>query len=41
MVLDEHRGSEIVDRELECTHYDDCLYAVDLLQRDREREKQT
>ena len=40
-VIDEHHGGEIVDRELECAHYDDCLNAVDLWQKDKDQEEQT
>lgn len=40
-VIDEHHDGEIVDRELECAHYDDCLNAVDLWQKDKDQEEQT
>ena len=41
MVLDD-KGThgELVDRDLECAHYDDCLNAVDMFQRgEKENEE--
>lgn len=32
-VIDEHSGGKVVDREIECAHYDDCLAAVDIYRR--------
>ena len=34
-VLDEYRSAEVVQRDLECVNYDDCLNALDMWQRGR------
>ena len=40
MVLDEHAaGGEIVSRDMECAHYDDCLNALDIWTRGQKEQE--
>ena len=40
MVLDEHAaGGEIVSRDMECAHYDDCLNALDIWKRGQKEQE--
>ena len=40
IVIDnEYKGSEIVDRSMECANYDDCLMAIEMHEKGREPEK--
>ena len=39
VIENEYKGSEIVDRSMECTNYDDCLMAIEMHEKGREQEK--
>ena len=40
IVIDnEYRGDKIVDRSLECGNYDDCLLAIEMLEKGRKPEE--
>ena len=39
VIEDDYKGTEIVDRSLECGNYDDCLLAIEMLEKGREDRK--
>ena len=36
VIENEYKGTETVDRSLECWNYDDCLLAIEMLEKGRE-----
>ena len=39
VIENDYKGSEIVDRSMECANYDDCLLAIEMLEKGQEPEK--
>ena len=39
VIENDYKGSEIVDRSMECGNYDDCLLAIEMLEKGRDPEK--
>ena len=39
VIENDYKGSEIVDRSLECGNYDDCLLAIEMLEKGQEPKK--
>ena len=39
VIESDYKGSEIVDRSLECGNYDDCLLAIEMMEKGQEPEK--
>lgn len=39
VIENEYKGAEIVDRLLECGNYDDCLLAIEMMEKGREDRK--